>query len=395
MGDKHIWSRPLYVTDRPEWPGLIVARRGRDFVVVDESDAAEGAPLKGAKLVSCDGVAADRLADERLAGFRVVRGIEAQLIQRSPWLLVEEGNPFLKRPQSCDFAQEGQVLTVPLKWRSLWRHDYFARLAAMPTRGAAGFGIRKVGEAYWIAVQSFSERAVPVVEAVRARVAELRAAPYVVLDLRGNSGGNSLFGHQIAQALLGDRFVDSVAGGEEGDACGKAWRVSERNLKQVEYYRDELGPNMGAEAAAGFKQEYDILAAAKAAGRPFTGQARCAPSAAKSGKKKPHVKPDYGGRVILLTDNACFSSCLMVTEEFRRLGALHVGQETDANTHYMEVREDKLPSGLSMFSTLQAMTPGSPLQMGPFTPTVLFEGNIADTPKLEAWIAGLASPERR
>lgn len=145
MGDKHIWSRPLYVTDRPEWPGLIVARRGRDFVVVDESDATQGAPLEGATLVSCDGVAADRLADQRLGEFRIVRGIEAQLIQRAAWLLVEEGNPFLRRPQSCDFSQAGQLRTVPLKWRSLWRHDYFARLAALPTRGAAGFGVRKVG----------------------------------------------------------------------------------------------------------------------------------------------------------------------------------------------------------------------------------------------------------
>jgi hypothetical protein len=103
------------------------------------------------------------------------------------------------------------------------------------------------------------------------------------------------------------------------------------------------------------------------------------------------VKPDYAGPVILLTDNSCFSSCLMVADEFRRLGALHVGQETDANTHYMEVREDKLPSGLSMFSTLQAMAPGSPLQMGPFTPTILYSGNIGDTPALEAWVASLAS----
>lgn len=83
------------------------------------------------------------------------------------------------------------------------------------------------------------------VEEVRARIAELKAAPYLVLDLRGNGGGNSLFGHQIAQALLGDGYVDAVAAGEEGeDGCGKAWRVSERNLKQVDYYVKEYGPKL-------------------------------------------------------------------------------------------------------------------------------------------------------
>jgi hypothetical protein len=102
-------------------------------------------------------------------------------------------------------------------------------------------------------------------------------------------------------------------------------------------------------------------------------------------------KPDYAGRLILLTDNVCFSSCLMVTEEFRKLGALHVGETTDANTNYMEVREDKLPSGMSMFSTLQAVAPNRPTQMGPFTPARLFQGDIADTAALEKWIAQLAS----
>jgi hypothetical protein len=76
---------------------------------------------------------------------------------------------------------------------------------------------------------------------------------------------------------------------------------------------------------------------------------------------------------------------------FRRLGALHVGEATDANTHYMEVREDELPSGLSMFSTLQAVAPASPAQVGPFVPEVAYEGSIADTAALEKWIAGLVA----
>jgi hypothetical protein len=57
----------------------------------------------------------------------------------------------------------------------------------------------------------------------------------------------------------------------------------------------------------------------------------------------------------------------------------------------MEVREDRLPSGLSMFSTLQAVAPGSAVQIGPFVPDRLFEGSIADTPALEAWVQTLVA----
>jgi hypothetical protein len=90
---------------------------------------------------------------------------------------------------------------------------------------------------------------------------------------------------------------------------------------------------------------------------------------------------------VLLTDNACFSSCLIVADNFRRLGALHVGQATDAATHYFEVREERLPSGLSYFSTLQAFSPLTQPQIGPFTPRITYDGDMADTAALEAWIA--------
>jgi hypothetical protein len=391
LGDKHIWSRPLYASETRDWAGLIIARRGKDFVVADESEAAEGAPLKGAKLVSCDGISADRLADERLGEFKLVRGIGAQLVQRAWWLLVDDGNPFLKRPQTCQFLQDGQVRAVPLKWRSIARTELSTRLAALPTRGTPGLGVKKAGEGWWISLQSLNERALPVVEEVRSRAAEIRAAPYVVLDLRGNGGGNSRFGRDIASALLGQQYVEAVGGGSEGgEACSKVWRVSDRNLKQLLYYKDELGPRQGKAATEAFAKEYESVAAAKAAGQSFSGKPRCPSSGAKPAKKVT-AKPEYSGRIILLTDNACFSSCLLVTKEFRDLGALHVGEPTDANTNYMEVREEKLPSGLSMFSTLQAVSPASPRQIGPFVPEVAFGGNIADTGAIEKWIAGLVS----
>jgi hypothetical protein len=97
---------------------------------------------------------------------------------------------------------------------------------------------------------------------------------------------------------------------------------------------------------------------------------------------------------VLLTDNTCFSSCLIVTDMFRRLGALHVGQATDAATHYFEVREERLPSGLSYFSTLQAFSPATPAQLGPFTPEVGYDGDIADTAALEAWVRRTAARRR-
>ena len=98
------------------------------------------------------------------------------------------------------------------------------------------------------------------------------------------------------------------------------------------------------------------------------------------------------GRLILLTDNLCFSSCLSVTDDFRTLGAFHVGQTTDAATHYVDVREQYLPSGYSMFSTLESVDPGSASEVGPFDPVLTYNGDIADTDALEKWVVAVAVP---
>lgn len=388
LGDKHIRSRPRFAPDSLGWAGLLIARRGTNWVVASESEAGEGAPPAGSRLVSCDGIAVDRLAEERLGGYRIVWSVEAQRIQRAYWLLIDDGNPFLNRPRTCLFDQGGARRTVTLLWRSVARADLNPRIAALATRGSAGLGLRKVGDGWWIALESLSERAVPVVEKVRAEAGALRAAPFVVLDMRGNGGGNSHYGQIIADAVTGLAESPPPPAAAGDGRCGKAWRVSERNFRQLTYYRDTLGPRMGKEILAQFTAEYEAMAAAKAKGERFTGPPRCPRRA--GGPVISHGR--NRGRIILLTDNSCFSSCLLVTQMFRRLGALHVGEATDANTNYMEVREDELPSGLSMFSTLQAVAPASPSQIGPFVPDVAFEGSIADTAALEAWVRKLVAP---
>ena len=126
------------------------------------------------------------------------------------------------------------------------------------------------------------------------------------------------------------------------------------------------------------------IRAAIAQGRAFSGRINCGTQAKPTAGAKPHSL--LKGKLILLTDNACFSSCLAVTDDFRTLGALHVGQTTDAATWYVDVREEYLPSGYSMFSTLQAIS-GDTKAVGPYEPALRYKGDIADTAALEGWIS--------
>ncbi len=388
LGDKHIRSRSLLTPSTLDWAGLLVVRRGDGWVVAEEERQEGEAALSGARLVACDGIDVDRLAEQRLGGFRAIWAVPAQRIATAPLLLIDDGNPFLTRPASCTFVVDGEEREVALRWRAARRVELAPRINALVKSGAPGFGVRRSGAGWWIALQSLSDQAIPVVEAVRGQAAEMRTAPFVVMDLRGNGGGNSVYGDQIAEALLGEA---AVRGDVEGQDCYPVWRTSARNLAELAEIARGAEARMGADAALFWGRQHERAQAARAAGQELSGPATCAAPAEAA--VVPAVRPPslFRGRLIVLTDHLCFSSCLLVADRFRSLGALHVGEATDAATRYFEVREERLPSGVIAFSTLQAMSRSSPYQIGPFTPHHVFDGDISDTTALEAWVPSLLS----
>ncbi|MGY2733589.1 S41 family peptidase [Sphingomonas sp. UYP23] len=382
LKDAHIWSRATFGINRPEWAGVIMAKRAGRWIVAEEEVFGDAPSLVGAELISCDGVGVERFAEEKLGGFRIDWSIGAQQIHAAPLLLIDDHNPFVMRPKACEFSVAGGKRTAVMKWRLIKREALTPRIGAAIGAGAAGFGVRKAGAGYWISLQSLIESAAPVVTDVEARAAELRKAPFVVVDLRGNTGGSSIYGTRIAEALFGPGFVNAKVPSDDG--CDQVWRLSEGNLAQLTYYRDVLGPSRGKEFTDAMAQLLSRSIDARRRGKETSGPVECPAASSQAATATPASL--MSGRLIVITDSLCFSSCLVVTHDLVALGALQVGQTTDANTRYSEVREVEMPSGLSKFSTLQAFTPGIPIRYGPFTPVISYPGDMSDTPALESWV---------
>ncbi len=386
FGDKHVRSRPLFLVARPDWAGVIIAKRGDRWFVADEDVASPADSLRGAQLLSCDGRTPDDWGRQILGGFRADWSVEAQQEQTAPWLLVSERNPFVPRPIACVFDKGRARREVHLEWRSVRRDALTPRLDKAIDVGAAGYGVRQAGAGYWIALQGLQDaRAVSVVDAVRAEAPAMRAAPFVILDLRGNGGGSSEFGRQIAEQLFGQAYVNAKLGAPD-DPCGSAWRVSPANLRELEHY-GVVFANRGPEFIRIFDSLLGQARAAAQAGHAFSAPLSC-PAAAGSGATPA---PDFRGRLFLITDGLCFSSCLDVVQDFRKLGAIQLGRTTDANTHYSEVSDRPMPSGLSTFSTMMAVAMSDPPRLGPFTPQSVFDGDIADTAAVQAWATAIAA----
>lgn len=393
LGDPHLWARPLAPIGYPDWAGIVVSKRGDRWLVTDE-DAQPEQSLLGAQVLSCDGRPIEELAREWLGGFKAVWSIEAQQIDAAPWLFVSERNPFVTRPQRCDFSLRGGRREQALKWRSVRVDQLVPRFSKATGSGAAGYGVRQVGDGYWIALEGLQSQAATVVAEVRQASQKLHAAQFVVLDMRGNGGGSSVYGRQIAVELLGKPYVEKVLGSLDtpgATPCDSVWRATPDNLRQLESYPALLGPGIGAQQLAMFRKMAADTKAARAAGRAFAAPASCQERWSATTESRPTSKRKLPlePKLFLLTDHVCFSSCLGVTDEFRRLGAIHVGGATDANTRYEEVRARVLPSGLMAATTMMALSTG-PIQFGPFVPAIKYEGDIADTPALELWIAQLA-----
>lgn len=384
LGDRHLGWTPTEILPPVRYPGFWIVRRGADWAVIGQDDPA--APPRGARLVSCDGRSPDQLALERLAKYRADPSIAAQMTRAAPWLLLDDGNPFAPAPRVCRFESGGVERDHGLVWRSLDRRELSARAGALYPRATAGFGVRTLPTGtVWIAMEQLNAEASKVVGDVRARWPELGSAPVVVVDLRGNGGGDSSIGDDLARLLYG---ADAVAATRRGKAgCTAVWRASAGNLKTLESYQVRFA-DRGPEQITALRAETEAVRAAIAAGQPFNKAIDAACLVDKAAATvQPSARPAYAGKVVLITDGSCFSSCLLMVDRFRALGAVQAGQPTDAATWYMEVRSEPLPSGLGQFSVLGKAGLGAPRRLGPFAPGISFDGDMADTAALEAWIA--------
>jgi hypothetical protein len=97
-----------------------------------------------------------------------------------------------------------------------------------------------------------------------------------------------------------------------------------------------------------------------------------------------------GARTYVLTDYGCASACLDAVDLLKSLGAVQVGQETSADTVYMEVRSGPLPSGRVNANIPMKVYRGRARGNNETAmPAHEWTGALADTAGIEAWIAGL------
>lgn len=323
------------------WPGFFIGPDdyGKARVIHTEADA--GAK-PGDELLSCDGRSLDELLKERVDPYFWNSAIPHERLRHLYRLFEVNPDDSATRLTSCRFSSGENVL----KWRRLGRSEFAKTLtAAFGSKGVDPV-LKQVNGIWFISIPTFeysdeanTKKMRTFLASLEAKSSELRKAT-VVVDVRGNHGGDSSWGGEVASVLWGREWVKYV---EDGLDWTVDWRASPANIRWLESVVESQKKAGQTEYLAEWHKTLDAIKAAAAAGKPLARvEARPAAGTRPSGNP---VK----GPVYLLTDGRCASACLDFADLMRRLpGVTHVGLPTSADAIYIDNNIADLPSGLGV-----------------------------------------------
>jgi hypothetical protein len=258
----------------------------------------------------------------------------------------------------------------------------FSRKRSDHARMSDATGVNITGSEAWITISSFNERSSPIAsitEAVEAQADTLRSLKTIVFDLRGNGGGDSSFARRISMALWTEEvFRDWVP----VSAAGVDWRATADNAAHVHgisQRHEERGRTRNAEYWARIAERLD---AAVSAGDDYLRQNFTTREVTRT------IESPVSADVIVITDQACASSCLDFMDQLMALpGVLHVGAETSSDTQYIEVRHVDLPSRTGrLFFPLKVYRGRLRPPEGTYVPDVLIDADSLDPTSLRAMV---------
>ncbi|NOT41901.1 MAG: hypothetical protein HOP13_15580 [Alphaproteobacteria bacterium] len=352
------------------WPGFIVSRAGDVAEVVYRDPADATAPPVGAKIAACDGKPLVTLLDERIYPFRLDKRLADDRRIAMARLFLDRGNPFAPAPATCRIEHEGRTFDVTLGWRNAPPADdpWWEKYSEAGIGPKAAWGVTEPAHGVtWIGVPTFSSddenypKLDALIKAVEAKGATMRQGRAIVIDTRGNGGGNSSWADKLAAAIFTQEILDRHKAPNREQAVD--WRASPANAAYWQDWSDQMAQEFGQFSL----NRFGALAIAwqtrriASANPPMWRMGSCKPG--RSGgitKQRPRGPSPFKARVYFLSNGSCASSCLNFADTVLMVpGVTVLGSATSADGAYMEVRSEELPSGQTAITFPQKVERGA------------------------------------
>jgi hypothetical protein len=339
-------SIPEKLQPQIKWPGFVAAWRGDAMYVYK---AAEGGPAEGAQILSCDGVPIRTLIQRNVFTFRHGGEVPGEWWSSARLALIDDGNPFVKWPKSCVFKTKGKAEPRTLSWSTI--PDYYQDWkngSANGERLPIGMTERATG-LYWFALPDFQpddagtaafKKMYADTEASRDKLLSARG---IVLDLRFNQGGSSLWSKNLAERLWGKPQLDKVLKSYFAKTQ-TWWRPTPGNLAAVKQFSTTLKAQGDKETASYVNMFIPLFEAAIKKDAKWLIE----PDSPEAADGAREVEPaSLKTAVYVIVPGQCASACLDAIDYFKRFpNTKLIGAPSSADSTYMEVRAVNLPSGM-------------------------------------------------
>lgn len=338
--------------DRPvEWPGFVVSWVNNKAIVTFRDEADASLPSVGSIIAACDGEAIEALVTKRVFPImfdpRTVLG-QRQAVSR---LFLDHKGGLIPAIKTCDFQHGENRWSGNLSWRPIPKasEDFWSRTVVASAGAPAQFGVTfPVEGVAWIGLPTFFDNPMtqPKLNALFDQLStaseKIRNGRAIVIDLRGNSGGDLGLPAKLAEAILGRLAVFRMNMGGFGTSTD--WRASHDNQAYVQSLsQNPRMRDIAEKLAFALTQSEPFWREGRQETQETSGLTERRPSASRRGP--------FPALVYILSDGTCISACLAFVDIALQVpGTRLIGADTGGDTGYTSVRSETLPSGLAQFS---------------------------------------------
>lgn len=359
-------------------------------------------PAVGDQLISCDNQPIDELLQSRYAPFLDSRWNLLIARDNSAKALTQNFSQYaiLNRPNisQCLFKDKnGEEKLLAFEWQTLNKKDR-KKIYALSYKDYRYPSLtRKENNLLWVNVSDFKLNSPTAYEHHQKLLKELGALQgdeTLIFDLRLNSGGNSGFGNEILEASFkkdGFAFLAmqlAVKSGHKDALYRSSWPLYWSRDYTIKKIREAQGNT--STQVQWLTAINERLKKALENNEPSFSQKEAFSELKNEDQEVVKGVWNYRGKVIALTDKRCVSSCLNFMDLLKQIPQIqHWGEPTNADTVYTEVAEmwhDYYKEAYSFVVPVKQWTRRLRKDNEPYTPDILFNGNIYDDKSVEKWV---------
>jgi hypothetical protein len=307
----------IEIKDLPsKYAGLLIQYQDGVYQVKALDNDYKNLPPLNAELISCDGKVSQDIIEQEIIPYRFIPRLEASSRKAARSLFLDS-NPFRSLPQQCIF----KVNHVNKSYKIEWHDISLTKIAEInqTLNKKYNFQISRFGpNGIWISIPNLfpKEGAERDFFEMLVKIApEFRSFNPVVLDVRGNSGGNSSWALRLLSGLYDENYVKAIfATKKEGDLI---FRVSDKNIDHTKWLAKLYPEDM--------REALRSLISAKIAGK----QLAKVNHDKKFLSQTQNATSRFNNHLYFLTDENCFSACLNFADYVHWLpNTTHIGFST-------------------------------------------------------------------